>query len=231
MYALSVFAHLLRPEDQNNLSELQSMILYCAAKANISKDQWEEVFQKVGAEKIEDFLELHPSEYDLCDFKPLLQRRLQLFQSNLFEEHWSKNMEYSSEEEDHGAANAAGSGLQEFKTALPAEAAGSELQVPTASAPANKRKTPTAQADPDFDVDTVCSALLCKKHRPSQNRRHKLHYWFFHAVSHGCKDCTKILVQELKVNKDAVSDTNAYDFHDFAEWFKHPEMIDYVADL
>ena len=80
MYEDSTFAHLLNPED-TNLTETQKMILSCVAEAHISKVEWEELLRYVGAEKIEDVLELPDETYSSCDFKPLLQNRLQNFQN------------------------------------------------------------------------------------------------------------------------------------------------------
>ena len=37
-------------------------------------------------------MELHPEDYEGCDFKPLLQRRLKNFQGPLYARHWSKDV-------------------------------------------------------------------------------------------------------------------------------------------
>ena len=80
---------LLHP-GQEELTELDKMISTCAVDAKLSKAQWDELLEKVGAEKIEDLLELDAEDYDTCLFKPLMKRRLEEFQSNLYDKHWSK---------------------------------------------------------------------------------------------------------------------------------------------
>ena len=85
--------------------------------------------------------------------------------------------------------------------------------------------------DPGFDVENVCYACLCREHQPTRNRRHKLHYWFFNAVKTGCRPCVKVLVNELGVNKDAVTDMQNWNAVDIATYFEQPEMIDFLATL
>ena len=70
-------------QDQQKLTELEKMILNCAADAKLSKSQWDEVLAAVGVEKIGDILQLMSDDYDSCHFKPLLQRRVKNFQSFL----------------------------------------------------------------------------------------------------------------------------------------------------
>ena len=75
-------------QDQQKLTELEKMILNCAADAKLSKSQWDEVVAAVGVEKIGDILELMSDDYDRCHFKPLLQRRVKNFHSFLYQKHW-----------------------------------------------------------------------------------------------------------------------------------------------
>ena len=81
------FLYLLKA-GQEELTELEEMILKCAAEAKLTKDQWDEILEKVGAEKIEDLLELHSEDYEHCTFKPLVQRRLKNFQEALYDNYW-----------------------------------------------------------------------------------------------------------------------------------------------
>ena len=70
MDATSAFRYLLNPEP----TEVEKTILNCAAEAQLSKHQWDEVLEKVGAEKIEDLLELLSADYERCRFRPLRRR-------------------------------------------------------------------------------------------------------------------------------------------------------------
>ena len=63
--------------------ELEKIILTCAAEAKISRTQWEEMMAAVGVDKIEDVLKLHPDDFNTCKFQPLLQRRIEEFQTLL----------------------------------------------------------------------------------------------------------------------------------------------------
>ena len=85
------FLYLLKA-GQEELSELEEMILKCAAEAKLTKDQWKEILEKVGAEKIEDLLELHSEDYENCTFKPLVKRRLVNFQTALYAKYWIYNI-------------------------------------------------------------------------------------------------------------------------------------------
>ena len=71
--------------EEVELSELDKLILTCARDAGISLAQWSETFSAVGAEKIADFQELHQKDFDSCNFKPVLNRRIRAFQGFLLE--------------------------------------------------------------------------------------------------------------------------------------------------
>ena len=47
MEATSAIRYLLNP-GQERLTEVEMMILHCAAQAKLTKEQWDEVLQKVG---------------------------------------------------------------------------------------------------------------------------------------------------------------------------------------
>ena len=73
--------HHLFDAGQEEPNEVELTVLHCAAEAKISKRQWEVMRGKLGIEKIEDFVELYPAAYERCKFKPLLNQRIQKFQS------------------------------------------------------------------------------------------------------------------------------------------------------
>ena len=204
MDATPAFRYLLNP-GQEELTEVDKMILNCAAEAKLSKDQWDEMLKKVGAEKIEDLLELLSVDYESCDFKPLLRRRLVNFQKAIYANHWSKQEEEEEEEED---VTARGSGDAE-------EAAPAAPSAPRPPAPA---------APPGTEN-------LCPCHKPPKKRQGDLKYWYFNAVSQGCKKCVLILVHQMGVDKDATSDNRGYDAMDFAEYFKQPAMRAFLETL
>ena len=58
---------------------MDKKILTCAAEAQISTTQWIQIFEAVGAERIEDIFELSQADFDCCDFKPLLRKRVTEF--------------------------------------------------------------------------------------------------------------------------------------------------------
>ena len=72
---------------------------------------------------------------------------------------------------------------------------------------------------------------LCKTHRPPKRRRGNLEYWYFNAVSEGCKSCVKILVKDMGVNKYATSETQNYNAMNFAEYYNQQEMKEYLRTL
>lgn len=193
-------ARLLHP-GQVELTELESMILTCAVDAKLSKAQWDELLDKVGAENIEDLLELDAEDYDICLFKPLMKRRLEDFQSALYDKHWSKQKGNRDEAD------------------VPARGSGdAEPAAPPATRPPQPPPVPTVED-------------LCKKHKPSKHRVDKLEYWFFHAVSDGCKSCVKLLVHGMGVDKNAISESQSYTAFDFAEWSGQTAMKDYLETL
>ena len=75
--------------EEVELTELDKKILTCAAEAQISTTQWIQIFEAVGAEKIEDFLQLNQADFDRCNFKPLLHRRVTECQGFLYDRHWN----------------------------------------------------------------------------------------------------------------------------------------------
>ena len=81
--------HYLMKQGQEELTELEEMILDCAAGAKFTKDQWDELLEKVDAGAIEDLLDLNPEDYEGCDFKPLMRRRVLNFQQALYDNYWS----------------------------------------------------------------------------------------------------------------------------------------------
>ena len=178
---MGVKEHKLLNSGHGALTEQDKMILDCAAEAKISKPQWELVLGKVGAEKIEDLLDLYPADYDSCEFLPLLRRRLKNFQTKLYAKHRN-----------------------------------------------NELTLVCVQAAP---YPIPCIDCLCEKHRPSKNREHKLKYWYFHAVGHGCKRCVEYLVKDMGVDKNEISDTQSYTAKEFAEFFKQQEMLGFLETL
>ena len=89
---MGVKEHYLLNPGHAVLTEQDKMILECAAEAKDTKSQWELVLGKVGAEKIEDLLDLRPADYDSCEFLPLLRRRLKNFQTNLYAKHCNNDL-------------------------------------------------------------------------------------------------------------------------------------------
>merc|ERR1711953_1068850 len=87
MGGTSKFQHLLSP-GQVPRNEVEKKIYYCAAEANLSKAQWDLMLETMGAEKVEDLLELDHGDYASCDFAPLLHKRLLNFQSKLLHIYW-----------------------------------------------------------------------------------------------------------------------------------------------
>ena len=87
MGGTSKFQHLLSP-GQVPRSEVEKKIYYCAAEANLSKAQWDLMLETMGAEKVEDLLELDYGDYASCDFAPLLHKRLLNFQAKLLHIYW-----------------------------------------------------------------------------------------------------------------------------------------------
>ena len=75
------------------------------------------------------------------------------------------------------------------------------------------------------------TSTLCKHHKPSRKRREDLSYWFLHAVSDGCKECVRILVEEMEVDINATSETHRWTAMDFAEYYEQHEMKGYLELL
>ena len=199
--------HLLN-RDHLEVTDLEQMIMNCAVDAKLSKTQWDEMFAAVGAEKIGDILELLADDYNKCNFKPVLKRRLEKFQSLLYERHWqffSGDMDVEDENFD-----------EHWNSVEAAHISGD-------AAPGNIPPPP-----PQLVLNF---GHLCQKHKPSKNRANRPKYWFFNAVSHGCQPCVKILVEDMGVDKDELSDTQGFSAMDFADWFKQPEMKVYLATL
>ena len=90
MCVTAAFLHLLEPKQAKTLGQTDMLILNCAVEANLSKKQWVEMLNKTGSEKITDILELDAADFYRCDFKPILQKRLDSFQSALYRNYWSK---------------------------------------------------------------------------------------------------------------------------------------------
>ena len=79
--------------EQKDLTDVDKMILTCAADANISTAQWDTIFQAAGLEEIKDILELTPGDFDSITFSmnPLLQHRVEEFQDRLEKRSWEPN--------------------------------------------------------------------------------------------------------------------------------------------
>ena len=191
-------------DDQKEPNEVEMTILQCAVEAGISKPQWDLMREALGIEEIEDFLELYSEAYESCHFNPLLNQRVERFQMDLWENFW-RAQEESYVEEDSTAS-------------------GSGDPVPNPS-PADPAPPPHAPAAASLN-------RLCRKHRPSsKDRQVLLKYWLFKAIEHGCQNCVKIMVEEMDVDKSAVSNTNNYTAIEFAVWFSQPEMQEYLEEL
>ena len=92
------------------------------------------------------------------------------------------------------------------------------------TAPTASPAPPAPAAHPDMEK-------LCKIDKPSRNRQGQLKYWYFSAVGHGCKECVKLLVQDMGVDKNVTSDNHGYSAMDFAAFYEQPEMRAYLATL
>ena len=185
---------------------LDLKILTCAKEAGISATQWRYIMKAVGAEKIADILELHLEHFNRCNFKPLLSKRIVNFLDCLWSQLTTLRLHFS----------------QAATVAPP----------PPPQCP----PPPTVQQDAPSPVPKAApwplrTSRLCPQHQPFKKRREDLNYWFFHAVSHGCKECVKILVEEMGVDKNATSATQEYSAIDFAEYFAQPEMKAYLEKL
>ena len=84
MYVSPECLQLLEPGQEKTLGQTDVVILNCAVEAKLSKTQWDEMLDKIGAEKIKDILEIDAEDFHSCDFKPVLQSRLETFQSALY---------------------------------------------------------------------------------------------------------------------------------------------------
>ena len=186
---------------QLTLTEEDETILTCAVQANITKPQWEEIWNKTGVEKIKDFLDLETEDYDRCELAPIVRRRIEFFQSALYDNYWSRF--------------------------IPAEENSAHSQGPPPPPPPE----PAPSAAPQPIPQAISDHQICMAHTPSKNRRHRLKYWLFGAVKHGCQRCVQTLVQEVGVDVTEVSDTEGYTVYDFAEYFQQSEMIDFLESL
>ena len=183
------------PSKGVQLTQSEAKIYTCAIEAGISDAQWKELIVAVGAEEVEDILELYLEDFNKCKFKPLLSVRIENFLARL----WNEPMETAG-------------------VALPTP---TEVEVPEAV------PIPVPHAAPR----PLQTSKLCKSHKPSKNRREDLSYWFFHAVSDGCKGCVKILVEEMEVDINATSETHRWTAMDFAEFYEQHEMKAYLELL
>ena len=190
-------------DDQKEPNAVEMTVLQCAVEAGISKPQWDLMREALGIEEIEDFLELYSDAYESCHFNPLLYQRVEHFQTALWVNFWSAQEESYVEE----ASTASGSG--------------DPVPYPSPAVPA---PPPHAPAAASFN-------RLCWKHRPSKNRQSDPKYWLFKAIEHGCQDCVKIMVEEMDVDKSAVSNTYKYTAMEYAVWANQPEMQDYLEEL
>ena len=76
------FRHLLNP-GQTEVTEVERIVLACAVEANLTKLEWDAILVAVGAEKMEDVLDLYPEDYDRSDISVSVHRRLGSFQGLL----------------------------------------------------------------------------------------------------------------------------------------------------
>ena len=187
------------PSKGVELTQSEAKIYTCAIEAGISDAQWKELILAVGAEVIEDILELYLEDFNKCNFKPLLSVRIENFLARL----WNEPMETAA---------------VALPTPLPTP---TEVEVPEAA------PIPVPHASPR----PLQTSTLCKHHKPSKKRREDLSYWFLHAVSDGCKGCVKILVEEMKVDINATSETHKWTAMDFAEFYEQQEMKAYLELL
>ena len=196
------------------------------------------MLDKTGAEEITDILEL-----DAADFKPILQKRLDSFQSALYRNYWSKLHEWQAEDFAVGAPLSKDGAHQTAAPPPPPlsddnpfpddEASVREVDV----APLPDGVHQMAEPPPPLVSEEVTRlpmsslAPLCIKHEPSKRRKHSLKYWYLHAVSDGCQHCVKFLVKDMGVDKDARSDTQGWSAREFADCFQQREMTDYLQTL
>ena len=230
----SAYRYLLNP-DQEELTEVEMMILNCAAQAKLSKKQMDEVFTKVGAARLVDLLELHEDDYDHCDFKPLLKLRLKSFQLRLKSNQPGRRAEEdvtarASPPED-GTARGSGDAVAAAPPAPPAPPPPAEKDVSARGSGDAVAATPPAAPAPPAPALLCTFSDLCREHKPTKGRRGDPHYWFFNAVSQGCQPCVQKLVKEKNVEKNVKSYTQGYTAIDFAEWFEQPEMLAFLATL
>ena len=59
------------------------MLYECASLAGLGKNDLAFVMDGVGATEVEELLELYPNDYERCNFRPLLNRRVLIFQEYL----------------------------------------------------------------------------------------------------------------------------------------------------
>ena len=197
--------HFLKPE-QETPTETEILILNCALEAQLDKEDWDEVYAKVGAKKIINFLELELEDYDQMTFTPLLRRRVVNFQQLLLQKYWNQQ------------AKDVGDG----RIAQEVEMTGTQVVYGPAPAPPPLEGVPLVSQAKD---------RLCKAHKPTKNREHLLDYWFFHACGDGCKECVKILVEEFGVDVNVASQTQGYTGMGFADYHKQHEMKRFLESL
>ena len=99
MYVTPAFLYLLEPGQEKTLGQIDMLILNCAVEAKLSKPQWDEMLEQVGAKKIEDVLLVNAAGYEECGFKPVLKNRLETFQSALYANYWRERIEGRDEED------------------------------------------------------------------------------------------------------------------------------------
>ena len=197
------------------------------------KNQLAELMDKTGSEKYEDLLELYDVDFENAKLNPLLDRRRKNLQSCLFGKYWSmQNVDSDGEEdtvsvlEDAHSEVDADVGLEvarsDVSTAPDIQPNPRDVLVYVFQPVAPPPPPPPANGNPPG------TERLCRAHRPTRNRRHLLEYWFFHAVSDGCQECVRILVNEMGVDVNSTSLTNGYNAMGFARHFNQPAMARFL---
>ena len=215
--ASPAWLELLEPGQEETLGQTDEVILNCALEAKLSKGQWDEMINQIGAETIEDILVVDADDFHGCDFKPVLRARLEVFQSALWRNYWSKLRERPTE----GTS----------PTSLPLDSKDDVRQnsKPLLDLLDVPRPPPVAQEVTRLSNDMLAS--LCVRHEPSKTRKMDLKYWFLHAAGHGCQHCVELLVKEMGVNKDSCSDNQKWTAMDFADYYGQEKMKTFLRTL
>ena len=177
MSATAAFLHLLKPGQEQTLEQKDRLILNCAVEARITQNQWFEMLEKTGAEKIEDILLLDAADFYNCNFKAVLQIRLDVFQSILFREYWSKLPKRQAEGTTPASLPLGSEGAPVLQDGVHqmAEATPSPVSQSVADPAPSRDVVPQMAELPPPPVSQVVSRLpmsgLCQKHQPTKRRK------------------------------------------------------------